>query len=72
MSQMIELSGGVYVAADCIAEVKVNSSSQTITVRTKNGTGHCHHPDDRNGLYHSADKLIAKINQALAGKGGEA
>jgi hypothetical protein len=37
---MIKLSDGCYVAADQIAEIKVNEGAMTITVRTKDGIGH--------------------------------
>lgn len=68
MMPMIKLSDGCYVAADCIAEVKVNSSSQTITVRTKDGIGHSHTPAYKQGLYAALDDLVARIDAAMAAK----
>lgn len=71
MSKMIALSNDTFVAADCVAEVKVNSSSQTLTVRMKDGSAHTHQPGYGESVWSGADKLILEINQALAGKGGE-
>lgn len=64
---MIKLSDGCYVAADCIAEVKLNPSSQTITVRTKDGIGHSHSPEYKQSVYAALDDLVAKINAASQG-----
>lgn len=63
---MIKLSDGRYVAADHIAEVKINPSSQTITVRTKDGIGHSHAPEYKQSVYAALDDLVAKIDAALA------
>ena len=65
---MIKLSDGCYVAADFIAEVKLNSSSQTITVRTKDGIGHSHAPEYKQSVYDALDKLVAEIISANQGK----
>ena len=65
MSRMIRISDGCYVAADLIAEIKVNSSSSTITVQTKDGIGHCHSPDYKQTVYAALDALIAEVNSAL-------
>jgi hypothetical protein len=64
MSRMIKLNDGCFVAADQIAELKVNSSSQTITVRMKDGTCHSHAPDYRQGVYTALDALVKQINDA--------
>jgi hypothetical protein len=61
---MIKLSGGCYVAADQITEVKVNVHGKNITVRTKDGIGHCHLPPYTHKLYSELDRLIAEINSA--------
>lgn len=61
---MIKLSDGCYVAAEHIAEVTINSSSQTITVRTKAAIGHTHTPDYKQSVYAALDDLVAKINEA--------
>ena len=63
---MIKLSDGCYVAADQIAEVKVNDYSTSITVRTKDGIGHCHEPGYGEGVYTALDRLIAQINAAIS------
>jgi hypothetical protein len=63
---MIKLSDGCYVAADQIAEVKVNDDSATITVRTKDGIGHCHEPGYGEGVYAALDRLVAEINSATS------
>lgn len=68
MSRMIKLNDGCFVAADQIAELKVNSSSQTITVRMKDGIGHSHSPDYRQGVYAAMDALVDQINAALAAR----
>lgn len=62
---MIKLSDGCYVAADQIAEVKVNEYSSHITVRTKDGIGHCHEPGYGEGVYAALNRLIAEINAAI-------
>lgn len=59
---MIKLSDGCFEAADQIAEVKVNDSSETITVRTKDGIGHCCMPGYGETVYQTLDKLIEQIN----------
>lgn len=63
---MIQLSDGCYVAADQIAEVKVNSNSGTLTVRTKDGIGHSLYPDYGKSVYETADRLIQEINAACS------
>ncbi len=63
---MIKLSDGCYVAADQIAEVKVNEYASSITVRMKDGIGHNCQPGYREGVYAALDKLIAEINAATA------
>ena len=60
---MIKLSDGCYVAADQIAEVRINSYANSIVVRTKDGVGHSHHPEYRQSIYVALDELIAKINK---------
>ena len=64
MTKMIRISDGCHVASDQISETKVNSSSQTITVRTKDGIGHCHQPAYGESIWRTYDKLIAEINSA--------
>lgn len=61
-SKLIKLSDGCYVAKTEITEVKANDASQTITVRTKDGVGHCLSPGYREGLYEALEKLIKQIN----------
>ena len=61
---MIRLSDGCYVAADQIAEVRLNSHANSITVRTKDGIGHSHMPSDVRQVYTELDRLIAEINSA--------
>ena len=68
MSRMIKLNDGCYVAADQISELKINQSGQTITVRMKDGIGHSHAPDYRQGVYAAMDALVDQINTALAAK----
>ena len=65
---LIKLSDGCYIAADTIAEVKVNSNQTHVTVRTKDGIGHCHSPGYGQGVYAAMDTLVAKINSALEAK----
>lgn len=62
---MIKLSDGCYVSADRIAEVKVSEHRTHITVRMKDGIGHIHEPEYREGVYHALDKLVAQINAAM-------
>lgn len=71
MSQMIKLNDGCYVAADQISELKITQSSQTITVRMKDGTGHSHTPDYRQGVYAAMDALVDQINAALTARSAE-
>ena len=61
---MIKLSDGCYVAADQIAEVRLNSYRTSITVRTKDGIGHSHVPSNIREMYSELDRLIAEINSA--------
>lgn len=68
MSRLIGLSDGRFVAADFIAEVQPSSNHQVIMVRMKDGQIHTHQPDYGSSLYRCADKLVASINEALAGK----
>jgi hypothetical protein len=65
---LIKLSDGCYVAADHIAEVKVNIHGTAITVRTKDGIGHCHEPGYGEGVHAALDKLINEINSSLKEK----
>lgn len=71
MSRMIKLNDGCYVAADQISELKITQSSQTITVRMKDGTGHSHTPDYRQGVYAAMDALVDQINAALTARSAE-
>lgn len=61
---MIKLSDNCYVAAEEIAEIKVSEYGSHITVRMKNGIGHCHKPEYGQGIYAALDALIAKVNAA--------
>jgi len=61
---LIQLSDGCYVAADQVAEVKVNDYADFITVRMKDGIGHCHQPGYGQGVYEALDLLVNKINSA--------
>lgn len=63
MSRLIRLSNTDFVAADHIAQVKINYSAQTVTVWLKDGTGINAELDLGNSFTRSADKLIAEINQ---------
>ena len=65
MSNLIKLDDGCYVAADQIAELSINRSSNTITVRMKNGVGHCHEPGYKQSIYAALDELAGRVNQAL-------
>jgi hypothetical protein len=64
---MIKLPDGCYVAAEQIAEVKVNDSRTHITVRTKDGICYCHEP--RYGVYAALNRLVTKINAATSNAG---
>lgn len=66
MSRMIRINDGCYVAADLIAEIKVNSTAGTITVRMKDGIGHCHSPDYKQSVYAALNALIAEVNSAVS------
>lgn len=61
---MIKLSDGCYVAAEEIAEIHLSSDNIHITVRMKNGIGHCHEPEYGQSVYAALDELIAKVNAA--------
>lgn len=63
---MIQLSDGCYVAADQIAEVKVNGNSRTLAVRMKDGIGHSLYADYGKSVYETADRLIKEINAACS------
>jgi hypothetical protein len=63
---LIKLSDGCYVAADTIAEVKVNDYGNSITVRTKSGIGHCHEPGYGQGVYDALADLVRQINEATS------
>ena len=71
MSRMIRINDGCYVAADQIEEIKLNSSAGTLTVRMKNGVGHCHNPDYKQSVYAALDALVADVNSALSTAQGE-
>jgi hypothetical protein len=61
---LIKLSDGCYVAADQIAEVRINDYADTIVVRTKDGMGHCHRAAYRQSIYEALGELVAKVNAA--------
>ncbi len=65
MPRMIRLSDGCYVAADQISELTVSGYTH-ITVRTKDGIGHCHEPGYNEGVYAALDRLVAEINEDKA------
>lgn len=62
---MIKLSDQCYVAADQIQELKLNSHTNTITVRMKDGTGHCHTPAYKQSIYAALDQLATQINTVV-------
>ncbi len=61
---MIKLSDDCYVAADEIAEMRVNGGGGYILVKMKSGVAHCHEPGYRQGIYEALDELVAKVNAA--------
>lgn len=63
---MIKVCADCWVSAEEIAEIKVNSSAHTITVRTKSGIGHNYEIPYGKGLYQAADDLVAEVNTSRA------
>ena len=61
---MIKLSDGCYVAADEIAEIKVNRDRQHLEVRLKGGREYLHEPKYGQGVYAALTALVAKVNAA--------
>lgn len=60
--RLVQLSDGRWIAVDQIEELRINQSSQTITVRMKNGIGYSHHPEYKQSIYEALDQLAAKVN----------
>lgn len=60
---LIKLSDGCAVSVDEIAEVTINPSSETLTVRMKSGVGHCVNRDYGKGIYEKFDSLTAEVNR---------
>lgn len=63
--RMVTLRCDCSVMPDDISEVTVNTGSNTITVRMKNGVGHSIQAAYQKGIYETKDKLVAEINEAL-------
>lgn len=65
MSKMIQVSEGCYVAADQVAEVKISQSSQTLMIKTKDGSHYSRAPEYRQSVYAALDALVIEIDSAL-------
>lgn len=63
--RMVTLSCDCSVMPDDISVITVNTGSNTITVRMKNGVGHSVKPAYQKGVYETKDKLVAEVNEAL-------
>ena len=61
---LIKLSDGCFIAADQIAEVRINSRADSIVIRTKDGIGHSHAAPYKTSLYSELDRLVTEINNA--------
>lgn len=61
---LVKLSDQCWVDPHQVAEVTVNDSSNTYTVRMRDGVGHCLSPDYGKGVYASAKRIIDEINKA--------
>lgn len=62
---LIKLSDGCYVAAEEVAEVKVTSHHDGLTVRMKNGIGHHLYCDYGQSCWATMDRLVNEINAAV-------
>ena len=51
MSKMIQAGEGCYIAADQVAEVKISQSSQTLMIKTKDGSHYSRAPEYRQSVY---------------------
>lgn len=61
---MLKLSDGCAVAASEIAEVVINATSNTITVRMKGGIGHHVGCDYGKTVWATQDRLLTEIDAA--------
>lgn len=64
--KMIHVNDQCWIASDQIAEVTINPSADSVTVRTRAGIGHHVPRDHGQSAYTTADRLIAEINKAEA------
>ncbi len=68
---LIMLGDGCAVSVDEISEVKINPTSDTITVRMKSGVGHSVMRDYGGSIYAKFDSLVAEINKQRTAYAGE-
>jgi len=66
---MIKLTDAHWVAADQIAEVKINELAYNIEVRMKGGEKHVLGADYRASIYDTASRVLALIEAEI--KGGQ-
>lgn len=61
---LIQLSDRVWIAAEEVLGVEVESENNRLRVRVKDGTSHLVGADYGSGIYATADRLIGNINAA--------
>lgn len=59
--RLVKLEDGCYVNPEDVQEVTVNSYSDTITVRMRNGIGHSVRADYGKGIYATLTRLKAEL-----------
>lgn len=64
MSALIRLEDGCWIDPDLVAEVKVNETARTATVRMHSGIGHTLHVGFSNSIFRSAEEVVTRINEA--------
>jgi hypothetical protein len=59
---VIQLSNGIYVAADQIASIKSSYYNKYAIVTLKDGSIYEHYPQLYESVYEAIEKLVLKIN----------
>lgn len=62
---LVKLKEGLAVAAEDVGEVSVNYEAYVVTVRMKNGVGHCLSMNRNDRIFEVADLLMDRINAAI-------
>lgn len=62
MSKFVKLSAGLYVGADNVDRIEVDTYGRGLTIYTKSGSNHWVDRDYNKTAYETMDRLVGELN----------